>query len=194
MESKTKVLGHPIHPMLIVFPLGLFISVVVFDIIYLISGNTVFPMISFYNIAFGVVGGLLAALFGFIDWLSLPGGTRAKSVGVFHGLGNALIVVLFVLSWLIRNPASGHIPSTLALVLSFAAILLGLITAWLGGELVDRLGVGVYPGANLNAPNSLSGAAASVTRSPVPVTGEQREHGSERPEDRDEMNPPGKTM
>lgn len=184
MESKTKVLGHPIHPMLIVFPLGLFISAVVFDIIYLIIGNAIFPMISFYNIAFGVIGGLAAALFGFVDWLSLPGGTRAKSVGAFHGLGNALIVVLFILSWLIRNAATGHVPSPLALVFSFAGILLGLVTAWLGGEMVDRLGVGVYPGANLDAPNSLSGVPASPTRSAVPVTGEPREHQPENPEDR----------
>jgi len=197
MESRTKILGHPIHPMLIVFPLGLLVSAVVFDIIYLITGNAIFPTISFYNIAFGIIGGLIAALFGFIDWLALPGGTRAKSIGAYHGLGNVLIVVLFAVSWLIRNANPGHLPSTLAVVLSFAGILLGLVTAWLGGELVDRLGVGVDPGANLNAPSSLSGVPTSARMPAIPVTGDQREWREPRPEnheDSDEIDRPGGTI
>jgi uncharacterized membrane protein len=173
MESKVKLAGHPIHPMLIVLPLGLLSSAVIFDIIYLITGNDIFPTISYYNMAFGILGGLLAAIFGFADWLSVPSGTRAKSVGGFHGIGNVVLVVLFAISWFIRGSQTGHIPTTLALIFSFAGILLGLVTAWLGGEMVDRLGVGVDRGANLDAPNSLSGAPARAPRSSaVPVTGE----------------------
>jgi uncharacterized membrane protein len=64
MESKAKVLGHPIHPMLIVLPLGLFISAVVFDALYLWNGSIVMAAVGFWNIAGGVIGGLLAAVFG----------------------------------------------------------------------------------------------------------------------------------
>jgi Predicted membrane protein (DUF2231) len=73
-----------------------------------------------------------------------------------------VIVLLFVISWFLRLNSPNYVPSGLALALSFVAILLGLVTAWLGGELVDRLGVGVDNGANLNAPSSLSGQPAST--------------------------------
>jgi uncharacterized membrane protein len=157
MESKAKLFGHPIHPMLIVFPLGLLATAVLFDIMYLIGGNELFPIVSFWNITAGIVGGLVAGLFGLIDWLAIPGGTRAKSVGAWHGLGNVTIVVLFFLSWLLRQNAVNYEPSSPALALAFAGAGLAVVTGWLGGELVDRLGVGVDPGANLNAPSSLSG-------------------------------------
>ena len=162
MESHVKFAGHPIHPMLIVFPLGVLSSAVIFDIVYLITGSITFPAIAFYDIAVGLIGGLLAALFGFADWLHVPGGTRAKTVGAWHGLGNATIVILFVVSWLLRRTSPGYIPTSLALIFSFAGILLAVITAWLGGEMVDRLGVGVDRGANVNAPSSLSSQPAAA--------------------------------
>ena len=74
-----------------------------------------------------------------------------------HG-GDYVSVVLFAISWLLRLGISGNTPSTLALILSVVGVLLALVTAWLGGELVDRRGVGVDQGANLNAPNSLPAA------------------------------------
>jgi uncharacterized membrane protein len=165
MESKIKLLGHAIHPMLIVFPLGLFATSFVFDIIRLITGNPLFSQIAFADIAAGIIGALLAAIFGFLDWLSLPGGTRAKTVGLWHGGGNLTVVVLFFLSWLIRldDPRAPH---RFAVILSFVAILIALVTAWLGGELVERLRVGVDDGAHLDAPNSLSGRPASGRAEP----------------------------
>lgn len=146
MESKVKLLGHPIHPMLIVFPLGLLAIGVLFDIIRMFTGNDALAVVAFWNIAAGVVGGLLAALFGFIDWLNVPAGTRAKQVGLLHGGGNVVVVALFAVSWLLRLGEPNYIPSTLAFVLSLVAVLIALVTAWLGGELVYRLGVGVTPG------------------------------------------------
>jgi uncharacterized membrane protein len=159
MESRAKAFGHPIHPMLIPFPLGLLATAVIFDIIQLFSGKGIFSETAFYMIAAGVVGGLLAAVFGLIDWLAIPTGTRAKSVGLMHGGGNVVVVVLFALSWLLRYGDRAH-PGAIALILSFVGVALAGITGWLGGELVDRLGVGVDEGANLDAPNSLSGRPA----------------------------------
>lgn len=178
MESKAKAFGHPIHPMLIVFPLGLLVTAVICDVLYLITGETLFSIAAYINIAGGILGGLLAAVFGFWDWLAIPGGTRAKRIGLMHGLGNVVLVVLFLISWLIRRGDPDFVPSTLALIFSFAAVLLGTITAWLGGELVYRLAVAIDRGAHLNAPNSLSGqpAQGSGRLQGVPVTGEDSSH------------------
>jgi uncharacterized membrane protein len=160
MESKVKLLGHPIHPILIVFPLGLLIIGLIFDLLYFATDNQAFATVAYWDIAAGVVGGLLAAVFGLIDWLNIPSGTRAKSVGMWHGLGNVVVVALFALSWWLRSGDSAHVPSTAAFILALVAIGIGAVTGWLGGELVDRLGVGVDPGAHLDAPSSLSGLAA----------------------------------
>jgi hypothetical protein len=116
-------------------------------------------------IAVGIIGGLVAAIFGFIDWLALPSNSRAKRLGGWHGIGNLIIVVMFIASWFLRRGADDFVPGTLALVLSFAGVALALITGWIGGELVYRLSVGVDPGANVNAPSSLSDQAASASKS-----------------------------
>jgi uncharacterized membrane protein len=162
MEAKARLFGHPIHQALIVFPLGLLATAVIFDVIHLVTGNPRWAEISFWMICAGVIAGLVAAPFGIIDWLGIPGGTRAKRIGLLHGGGNVLVVLLFVGSWIMRrgNPAA---PEMLALVLSFAGGGLALITGWLGGELVSRLGIGVSEGANVNAPSSLSGRPARET-------------------------------
>jgi uncharacterized membrane protein len=171
MESKAKLFGHPIHPMLIVLPLGLLSAAIVFDIVHLLTGDEVFSSVAFWNIAAGVVGGLGAAVFGAWDWFHIPRGTRAKRIGLWHGGGNVVVVTLFALSWLLRLGAPGYEPNALALVLSFAGVALAAVTGWLGGELVDRLAVGVDPGANLDAPSSLSGvpADAGATRAGTPA-------------------------
>ena len=95
---------------------------------------------------------------GLIDYLGIPNNTRAKSVGMTHGLGNVVVVILFALSWWLRH-ASPATPPSSAFVCSFIGVILALFTGWLGGELVDRLGIGVHEGANPNAPSSLSGPA-----------------------------------
>jgi len=160
VESKVKLLGHPIHPMLIVLPLGLLSSAVVFDIVYLITDQDVFTSIAFWNMGLGIVGGLLAAVFGLADWLHIPSDTRAKRIGLLHGSGNVVVVALFALSWIIRLTGEDYEPSALAYICSFLGLGLATITAWLGGELVDRLGVGVDTGANLDASSSLTGEPA----------------------------------
>ena len=159
MESRAKLLGHPIHPMLVVLPLGLFISAVVFDAFYLWLGSSTFATVSYWNIAGGVIGGLLAAVFGFWDWLAIPAATRAKRIGLLHGLSNVAVVTLFAVVWVFRSDEIFVAPTTPMFVVEVAAIALGAVAGWLGGELVDRLAVGVDDGANLNAPGSLSGPA-----------------------------------
>ncbi len=163
MESRAKLAGHAIHPMLIVFPLGLLATAVIFDIIFQFDDNAELVTFSYWAIAAGIIGGLLAALFGLWDWLHVPTGTRAKAIGLWHGGGNVVIVALFIIAWLLRRDetAPKYDPNGLPLVLEIIGVLMALVTAWLGGELVQRLGVGVDSGANLNAPSSLSGQTTS---------------------------------
>jgi uncharacterized membrane protein len=160
MESRAKLFGHPIHQMLIVFPLGLLATAVIFDVSSMVLGNSRWTDMAFYLIGTGVLTGLIAAVFGAIDYFAIPDGTRAKRVGTLHGVGNVIVVMLFLGSWLLRwnNPVA---PDTSAYVLSFAGAGLSLMTGWLGGELVDRLGVGVDDGAHLDAPSSLSSSSAA---------------------------------
>jgi uncharacterized membrane protein len=155
MESRAKLFGHPIHQMLIVFPLGLLATALIFDIVRLITGDGFWSELSYWMIAAGVISGLIAAPFGLIDWLAIPSRTRAKRIGGVHGAGNVVVLALYGISWLMRtgNPAAPEVP---AMTISFLGGGLALITGWLGGELVDRLAVGVDDGANLNAPSSLT--------------------------------------
>jgi uncharacterized membrane protein len=158
MESKAKLFGHAIHPILIVYPLGLLSAAVIFDVLYLVTANQTWTTVSFWMIAAGIVGGLLAAVFGLIDYLNIPSGTRASRIGLLHGATNVGVMILFAASWLLRYDFP-QAPSTAALALSFIGVVAALLGGWLGGELVERLGVGVTPGANLNAPNSLTHGA-----------------------------------
>ena len=154
MHSRAKLLGHPVHQMLIVFPLGLLTMAVVFDVLALGFRQPYWSGIGFWMIAAGMVTGLLAAPFGFIDWVAIPSATRAKRVGALHGLGNIAVLLVFAASWYLRRRAP-EVPDGLALALSFGGGALALFTGWLGGELVDRLAIGVDEGANANAPSSL---------------------------------------
>ena len=156
MESRASLMGHPIHPILVAFPIGLLTTSVIFDIVHLITGGARWAEISFWMIAVGVIGGLLAAVFGLIDWLAIPSGTRAKAVGLGHGLSNVLMVAIFAASWLLRSGDPGD-PAVLPIVLSFLGVGLASLGGYLGGELVFRMGIGVAVGAN--ASGSPSGRA-----------------------------------
>jgi uncharacterized membrane protein len=156
MESRAKLFGHPIHQMLIVFPLGLLAMALVFDVLFLATGDGYWAQTSYAMIAAGILTGFLSAPFGVIDWLAIPSGTRAKRVGALHGAGNVFVLLLYSMSWAQRGLEPAGPPPT-AFIFSFAGGLIAIFTGWLGGELVDRLGVGVDDGANLNAPSSLSG-------------------------------------
>lgn len=168
METRFKLLGHPVHPMLIVFPLGLLSTAVIFDLLYLVTGNDELAIFAFWAIAAGVVGGLAAALFGAWDWLAIPSGTRAKQVGLIHGVGNVVVTTLFALSWLLRLGDAAYLPeNVLPLVLGLVGAGLALFTAWLGGELVYRLRVAVDDDAGLNASSSLSDSGVADVDRPA---------------------------
>ena len=155
MEARAKILGHPIHQMLVPIPFGLLAMAFVFDLIARFTDIAGLGTASYSMIAAGVVTGLLAAVFGLIDFLAIPAGTRAKRVATLHGVGNVIVVVLYAASWWLRRDASSQ-PAVMAVALAGAGFAIACVTGWLGGELVDRLSVGVDDGAHLDAPSSLT--------------------------------------
>jgi uncharacterized membrane protein len=162
---SIKLLGHSVHPMLVSFPIGLLGASVVFDLVYLATQTGRWAEISFWLIAGGVVTGLIAAPFGSLDWLAISSGTRAKRIGLLHGGTAVSAVLLFAASWWLRYDAPTS-PGTLPIALSLLGIAFLAVAGWLGGELVERLGIGVHPGANPNSPSSL--ATGSTPEPPAP--------------------------
>lgn len=162
MDSRVKLLGHSVHQQLIVFPLGLLATAVAFDLVNLFTDRPTMALVAYWLIVAGVIGGLLAAPFGSIDWLAIPKGTRAKWIGAAHGTTNLTVVLLFAASWWLRAGTEVD-PPALARAAAYLGAGLALVGAWLGGELVARLGVGVADGAHLNAPSSISGRPATET-------------------------------
>jgi uncharacterized membrane protein len=160
MDARAKLLGHPIHQTIIVLPLGLLVGAILFDIGYLIFDNARLADTAFWAIGLGVICALVAAVFGLIDWTKIPWGTRAKRIGLMHAGANVTAVILFAISWLVRWDEPMQ-PTALAFALAWIGGALGLVGGWLGGELVDRLGIGVHEGAHLDAPNSMSARPAA---------------------------------
>ena len=155
MESHSKVAGHPLHPILIALPLGLLMTSLIFDFRAKKRLDSTDGKIARALIGCGVLSGLVAAIPGFIDWLNVPDNSRAKTIGLWHGSGNVLALTLFALSWKKRRPNETQ-PDTSAVALSVLGSAILGVTGWLGGEMVYRLGIGVDPGANPQAPNSLT--------------------------------------
>jgi uncharacterized membrane protein len=163
MRSRARVAGHAIHPILIAFPLGLFSTAVLFDVFYLITDKSSFATAAAYTMGVGAISGPIAGAFGWIDWWKIPANTRAKRVGLIHGVGNVVINLLFLGSWLLRAGETAWQPTAFAMVLSFAGIAFLGYTGWLGGELVERLGISVEDDANVNAPSSLARGKDTAT-------------------------------
>ena len=124
--------------MLIVFPLGLLATSFFFDLAYLATDRSELAIVASWMIFAGVIGGIAASLFGLVDWLAIPRGTRAWILGAWHGGGNFIVAVLFAISWALRRDTPGH-AAGVAIALSAAGVLLSVVTGWLGGELADRM-------------------------------------------------------
>jgi uncharacterized membrane protein len=133
----------------------LFVGAVAFDALYLMQGSATLAAVGYWNIAGGITGGLFAAVFGLIDWLAIPSGTRAKRIGLWHAGSNLVAIsgFLFVCWMRYRDNQIATTPGLFAI--EVLALAVGAVGGWLGGELVDRLGVGVDSGANLDAPSSM---------------------------------------
>jgi uncharacterized membrane protein len=142
MNTPASFRNHPIHPMLIVFPIGLWIFSLVCDIMYYAGPHNLFwKAVAFYSMAGGVIGALLAAIPGFIDYLSLRD-RRRNQVATTHMVLNLIVVAMFIFNLGVRYNTRLD-DGGLGLVLSLIAVGFLGVSGWLGGMLVYELHVGV---------------------------------------------------
>lgn len=142
MASRASIAGHPIHPMLVVFPIALWIFSFVSDLIYLGGGSPSWHDAAFYTMAGGVIGGIAAAIPGAIDLFSTHD-RDIRRIGSMHMTLNLTIGGLFIINLWWRSQTG---PDNAGPVwLSLAAIVLLGIAGWLGGEMVYIYGAGVAP-------------------------------------------------
>jgi uncharacterized membrane protein len=140
MRTPASIARHPIHPMLVPIPIGLWIFSFVCDLFHLGgSANPAWTTVAFYCMGGGIIGALLAALPGFIDLVSLPEGPR--STAIKHMTINLTVVVLYVINFWMRMEAPGN-PGKLVW-LSLIALGLLVISGWLGGKMVYEHGIAV---------------------------------------------------
>jgi Predicted membrane protein len=147
MASRASIYRHPIHPMIIVFPIGLWVFSFVCDLVALKRPeNSVFwNDMAFYTMAAGVVGALAAAIPGFIDYLGLRE-PRVKRIATTHLVLNLVVIILYVfnLGFRLNQPVETKIS---AVLISAIAIVLLAISGWLGGSMVYVHGVAVERGS-----------------------------------------------
>jgi uncharacterized membrane protein len=146
MASKASIGGHPIHPILIPFPIGLLVFSLVADLIYLWRGNPVWEnYIAFYTLLAGIIGAVAAAIPGLIDWATLTDRAAVK-VANWHARVNIVGLVIFIASFYLRTTSGAawitSIPR-LPIILSIIGVIGLGIAGWLGGELVFKHGVAV---------------------------------------------------
>ena len=141
MRTPASVAGHPLHAMLIVFPVGLLIFSLICDLFSLSGeGDSAWTVVALYTMAGGFIGALVAAVPGLIDLLSLIN-PAIKKIALIHMSLNLLAVALFAINiWLrVHGSATAGTP----LFLSVVGIGILAVSGWLGGEMVHRHGVGV---------------------------------------------------
>jgi uncharacterized membrane protein len=146
MRTPAQIAGHPIHPMLVTIPIGLWIFSLVCDFIAMRSAAPdTWAAASFYAMVGGILGALAAALPGLVDLLSLRR-TPVLPTAVKHMVLNLTIVALYVVNAWMRSDAITAAPGGTPLLLSLVAIAMLLVSGWLGGKMVYEAGVAVHAG------------------------------------------------
>jgi len=144
MKSKASIGGHPIHPMLIPFPIALWTTSFVADVLFYFVRNGTLLIVSKFMLAAGCIGAVLAAVFGIIDWLDIKNG-EVKKAANWHARLNVIALIVFAISLFLRMSNYSQWVGrklTIPFLLSLLGVILICISGWLGGELVFRYGVG----------------------------------------------------
>ncbi len=145
-HSTAKIGGHPIHPMLIPFPIVCFIGVLVADIVFINNHDAGWATASRYLLGIGIVMAALAAVAGLTDFMG-DDRIRRASDALKHMLANVAAVVLEIVNFFVRMNSDAAIPST-GIILSAVVVLLLIYSGWKGGDLVYHHGIGVDDAAN----------------------------------------------
>jgi uncharacterized membrane protein len=146
MRTPASILDHPIHPMLIVFPIGLWIFSLACDLIRLAGASSeAWPIVAFFSMVGGFIGALCAAVPGFIDLLYYKGGAPpVKKIALTHMAINLTAVVLYAINiWLRASRPSVDANMSVPVLLSIIGVALIFVSGWLGGQMVHVYGVGV---------------------------------------------------
>jgi len=139
MKTPASIAGHPIHPMLVAIPIGLWIFSLVCDLVHLFGGTgESWKIVALYTLAGGIAGALLAAIPGLIDMLSLP--WPVKRTALIHMWINLTVVALYAVNLWLRLQ---NTQNATGVWLSVAGIGLLVVSGWLGGKMVFEHGVGV---------------------------------------------------
>ena len=142
MKSKAHFKGHPLHPILVSFPIAFFIGVLVFDVLGMIYNRNDFHTTALYLEIAGICFALLAAVPGFIDYLFIvPPESSAKKRATKHGLINVSVVIIFAAGLLLRQKQD--VSMSLIVATELAGVILLSVAGWLGGTLVFRNQIGV---------------------------------------------------
>lgn len=142
MKSKASIKSHPLHPMLIAFPVAFLTGAFIFDILWLFTWNDGLWQTGHYLLSAGIISALVAAVPGIIDYFGVvPPKSSARKRGAIHGLLNITHVIIFSLAWWLKRDAETS--RNLVLVLEAAGVAILGVAGWLGGTLVYRNQIGV---------------------------------------------------
>ncbi|RJP74061.1 MAG: DUF2231 domain-containing protein [Candidatus Zixiibacteriota bacterium] len=147
MSRGIRVQGHPVHPMLTDFPIVLWVTSLLWDVIGLILGGPFWHAMAYWSILAGLILVIPTAVTGFSEYLTIPRGNPAEKIGLYHLSANIAAATAFLSSLLVREgPATPPGTSLFwPLALSVLGVLLLLGGGWLGGDLVFRYGIGQEP-------------------------------------------------
>ncbi|MFL5333296.1 MAG: DUF2231 domain-containing protein [Geminicoccaceae bacterium] len=140
--STARIAGHPIHPMLVPFPIVCFTGALLTDIAYARTADIMWSNFSAWLLVAGIVMGVLAALAGLIDFIRNRR-IRAQKPAWPHLLGNLVVLALALWNNFVHSRDAWTSVMPTGLILSALTVAVMLVTAWLGGSLVYRHGVGV---------------------------------------------------
>ena len=148
MESRLRIAGEAVHPVLVMFPLGLFTMALLFDLGNLLGGPDILGSLAYWNIVAGLVGGVLVVLASAIDLLFVRNGL-AKRLGVLRNLMHMGVLVMFAVILMLRMQSQDRVAGGGLFVVELIALVVAFLGAWYGGELVNRGGVPAFarPGA-----------------------------------------------
>src|SRR6185437_12272858 len=123
MTARVKIAGHPVHPMLVPIPIGLWIFTLTSDVVFAVTGDPRWEATAFFTLAGGIAGALLAAVPGLFDLLGLPG-ARERRIGILHMSVNLAIVVVQAINFILRATSQADTNLTIALSALSVAVLL----------------------------------------------------------------------